>query len=424
MRQHVEDAPPAAALLEGLRATRGLTEALARPLSAEDQQAQSMPDASPTKWHLAHTTWFFERLVLLDHAPGAAPFDPRFDVLFNSYYEGLGPRHPRPQRGLLTRPPLADVLRWRAHVDAALVDLLARDALSPRARALVELGLHHEQQHQELLLTDAKDLLSRSPLAPAYAPALRDVPTDTPPLAWHDHAGGVVEVGAAARGGFSFDNERPRHGVLLRPFRLASRPVTNAEFQAFVDDGGYARPALWLSDGWAVVQERGWRAPLHWRRDGGAWQEFTLAGLEPLQPAAPVTHVSFYEADAYARWAGRRLPLEAEWEAFAARAPRDDARLLDLDRLHPRPCPPGVDGPAQLLGDVWEWTASPYSPYPGFRAAEGAVAEYNGKFMVNQLVLRGGSCVTPRGHARASYRNFFPPDARWQLSGVRLAEDA
>ncbi|MCO5167131.1 MAG: ergothioneine biosynthesis protein EgtB [Planctomycetes bacterium] len=423
MRQHEDDAPPAAALLEGLRTVRGLTEALARPLSAEDQQAQSMPDASPTKWHLAHTTWFFERLVLVDHA-GATPFDARFDVLFNSYYEALGPRHPRPRRGLLTRPSLDVVLRWRAHVDAALGDLLARDALPPRARALVELGLHHEQQHQELLLTDAKHLLAQSPLAPAYAPARRDPPADPPPLAWHAHPGGAVEVGAPARGGFSFDNERPRHAVLLRPFRLASRPVTNAEFLAFVDDGGYARPGLWLSDGWAVVQERGWEAPLHWRRHGGGWQEFTLAGLEPLQLAAPVTHVSYYEADAYARWAGRRLPLEAEWEVFAARAPRDEAGLLDPDRLHPRPCPAGAQGPAQLLGDVWEWTASAYAPYPGFRPAEGAVAEYNGKFMVSQLVLRGGSCATPRGHARATYRNFFPPDARWQFSGVRLAEDA
>jgi ergothioneine biosynthesis protein EgtB len=399
---------------------RRLTEALVAPLSAEDQQAQSMPDASPAKWHLAHTTWFFERVVLR----GRPPLEPRWDVLFNSYYEALGPRHPRPERGLLTRPSLEEVRRYRERVDEAVEDVLRRDALDVAGRALLELGLHHEQQHQELLLTDVKDLLSRSPLAPAYRPAQRDPGRAEVPLTWCEHAGGLVEVGAAARGGFSFDNERTRHAALLRPFRLASRPVTNAELLAFVDDGGYRRPMLWLSDGWAVVKEHGWEAPLHWRRDGDAWLEFTLAGLEPLDPAAPVTHVSYYEADAFARWAGKRLPTEVEWEAVAAGAP-EEGNLLDVTRLHPRACADARPGrPAQLYGDVWEWTASPYTAYPGYRPPEGAVAEYNGKFMVNQLVLRGGSCATPPGHVRATYRNFFPPGARWQFSGIRLAEDA
>ncbi len=425
MRAHAREVPPAETLLAGLRSVRALSEALAAPLSPEDQQAQSMPDASPTKWHLAHTTWFFERLVLCEHAAGYAPFDPRLDVLFNSYYEALGPRHPRPQRGLLTRPTLDEVRRWRAHVDAALADLLRRDALGDAGRAVVELGLHHEQQHQELLLTDVKHLLAQSPLAPAYAPATRDAAlASAPALRWHEHAGGRVEVGAGA--GFSFDNERPRHEALLRPFRLASRPVTNGEWLAFVADGGYRRPTLWLSDGWAAAQARAWEAPLHWRRDdAGGWHEFTLAGVEPLAPAAPVTHVSYYEADAFARWAGKRLPTEVEWEVFAAAAPVE-GNLLDPTRLHPRPCGPDAasERPAQMFGDVWEWTSSPYTAYPGFRPAEGALAEYNGKFMVNQLVLRGGSCATPAGHVRASYRNFFPADARWQFSGVRLAEDA
>lgn len=434
MRAYAQEAPSAGALVERYRSVRAMTEALAAPLTAEDQQAQSMPDASPTKWHLAHTTWFFERLVLGEHARGYARFDPRFDLLFNSYYEALGPRHPRPQRGLLTRPPLDEVRRWRAHVDAALDDVLRRDALDDAGRAAVELGLHHEQQHQELLLTDAKHLLAQSPLDPAYAPARRDRAPAAPPLVWHEHPGGRVELGAPAHGPFSFDNERPRHEALLRPFRLASRPVTNGEWLSFVDDGGYRRPTLWLSDGWAVVRARGWQAPLHWRRpgDGEAWSEFTLAGREPLDPGAPVAHVSYYEADAFARWASKRLPTEAEWEVFAAAEAAVGlgvgvaGNLLDLDRLHPRACAAdaGRERPAQLFGDVWEWTASPYVAYPGFRPADGAVAEYNGKFMVNQQVLRGGSCVTPPGHVRASYRNFFPADARWQFSGLRLAEDA
>lgn len=423
MRAYAHETPPPEVLLSGFRSVRALTEALAAPLSAEDQQAQSMPDASPTKWHLAHTTWFFERLVLMEHVRGHAPFDPCFDVLFNSYYEALGPRHPRPARGLLTRPSLDEVRRWRAHVDEAVVRALERDALGDLGRATLELGLHHEQQHQELLLTDAKHLLAQSPLAPAYAPSRRSRGGAAPPLAWHEHPGGRVEVGAPDHGPFSFDNERARHEALLRPCRLASRPVTNGEWLAFVNDGGYRRPAPWLSDGWAAVQARGWEAPLYWRPDGGGgWLEFTLAGLEPLDLAAPVAHVSYYEADAFARWAGRRLPTEHEWEAFAAGAPVE-GNLLDPARLHP--CAGEQrDGPAQLFGDVWEWTSSAYSPYPGYRPAEGALAEYNGKFMVNQLVLRGGSCATPPGHVRASYRNFFPPDARWQLSGVRLAEDA
>lgn len=420
MRAEPGDAPDAERLLEAYLSVRRLTESLVAPLSAEDQQAQSMPDASPAKWHLAHTTWFFERVVLRDRPP----FEPGWDVLFNSYYEALGPRHPRPERGLLTRPSLEEVRRYRAHVDAVVQDALRRGALDDAGRALLELGLHHEQQHQELLLTDVKHLLAQSPLAPVYRAAERDRVGAAPALGWCEHAGGRVELGAPARGGFSFDNERPRHAALLRPFRLASRPVTNGELLRFIDDGGYRRPTLWLSDGWAVVQARGWEAPLYWRRDGAAWHEFTLAGLEALDLAAPVAHVSYYEADAFARWAGKRLPTEVEWEAVAAGAPVE-GNLLDPARLHPRAASdPGTGRPAQLFGDVWEWTASPYTPYPGYRPPEGAVAEYNGKFMINQLVLRGGSCATPPGHVRATYRNFFPPDARWQLSGVRLAEDA
>ncbi|MBK1711642.1 ergothioneine biosynthesis protein EgtB [Rubrivivax gelatinosus] len=382
-----------------LRRVRAHSEALAAPLSPEDQALQAMPDASPTKWHLAHTSWFFEAIVLGPHAPGFRPHDERWARLFNSYYESLGPRHPRPQRGMLSRPSLAEVLPWRHAVDEALAAFIAGADADTRARAwpLIELGLQHEQQHQELIQTDLLAALALNPLAPAAWPG------EPPPVVaaepgWLDYAGGSVEIGHGG-GGFAFDNETPRHRVLLQPYRLANRLVSNAEYQAFVDDAGYRRAALWLSDGWAVVQAQGWTAPLYWR-DGGL--EFTLYGERERQPEAPVRHLSFYEAAAFAEWAGARLPSEAEWEHAATSA----------------------TPPAQCFGAVWQWTRSSYDPYPRFRPLAGAVGEYNGKFMVGQIVLRGSSVATPAGHARASYRNFFPPAARWQYSGLRLALDA
>jgi ergothioneine biosynthesis protein EgtB len=381
---------------------------LAASLSHEDQCVQSMPDASPTKWHLAHTSWFFEAVVLGPHAPDYRPFDPAFAHLFNSYYESLGPRHPRPQRGLLTRPSLAEVHAYRAHVDAAMQAFIAEsgDAAWAAAGPLVELGLQHEQQHQELIATDILHAFSCNPLLPAWqpqdAPALR-LASPEPLLHWLVHPGGTVEVGHAGPG-FAFDNEMPRHPVLLQPFELAHRLVTCGEYLQFVEDGGYARASLWLSDGWAAVQAQGWTAPAYWLAPGDAharpdgWQVFGPVGARPLDPAAPVTHLSFYEAAAYAEWAGARLPTEFEWEA-----------MWDA---------PGI---AQMTGHAWQWTRSSYDPYPGFRPLAGAVGEYNGKFMVGQLVLRGGSAFTPPGHARPTYRNFFPPAARWQCSGLRLA---
>jgi ergothioneine biosynthesis protein EgtB len=420
-----------AALAEAFVATRRLSRHLAAPLSDEDQTVQSMPDASPTKWHLAHTTWFFETFVLVPGLPGYRPFDDRFGYLFNSYYEAVGPRHPRPRRGLLTRPAVAEVMAYRAHVDRHMRTLLAGidDDPPAGAAALIRLGIHHEQQHQELMLTDILHLFALNPTRPAY----RSAATALPPaaaadLAWHRHPGGVVAIGHQGEG-FAFDNETPRHEVLLRPFRLASRPVTNAEWQAFIADGGYRRAELWLADGWAAVLEHGWQAPLYWQRDGGgAYASMTLNGFLPVAGAAPVCHVSYYEADAFARWAGKRLPTEAEWEAVASPLAAV-GNTLGRGALVPLPVEAGAEPdapdprPRQMFGDVWEWTASAYAPYPGFRPAAGAVGEYNGKFMCNQMVLRGGSCVTPDRHVRASYRNFFYPHQRWQFSGVRLAED-
>ena len=396
-------------------AVRSATLALVAPLSAEDMLAQSMPDASPVKWHLAHTTWFFETFVLAE-LPGFRAFDPAFAVLFNSYYHGVGAQHPRAQRGLLTRPDLATVLRYREHVDAAVRDALAGGLPAPLA-ARVELGLHHEQQHQELILTDLQHLLACNPLRPAshrVEPDLRDMSQTTPANApagprWRAHPGGVVEVGA--RAGFAFDNEGPRHRVLLDAFEVAARLVDNAAYRDFIADGGYRRPELWLSDGWDAVRQHGWTAPLYW--DPGHRTRFTLHGPRPIDPAAPVCHVSFYEADAFARWAGARLPGEDEWECIAADQPVA-GNFVESGRLEP-----AADG--GFFGDVWVWTASPYVAYPGYRAPTGALGEYNGKFMCNQMVLRGGSCATPRAHIRASYRNFFPPGARWQFSGIRLA---
>ena len=412
--------PSAAALAGRYRAVRAETERLRAPLSAEDCQAQSMPDASPAKWHLAHTTWFFETFVLEAGRSGYRAFAPAFRVLFNSYYQGVGAQHPRAQRGLLTRPSLDQVLAYRAHVDAQLLDWLAADDASVSALApVVEIGLHHEQQHQELLLTDAKHLLGGNPLAPAYAPRPAAPPTPPPARTWCAVDGGERPIGAGADG-FAFDNERPRHRVLVEPFALASHLVTNAEYAQFVADDGYRRPELWLADGWAAVQARGWMAPLYWQRRDDAWLEFTLGGLQALDPHAPVCHVSLYEADAFATWAGARLPTEQEWELAAADRPRR-GNLLDSGHLHPVAAAGGGEALAQLFGDVWEWTRSAYAPYPGFRPLAGTLGEYNGKFMCNQLVLRGGSCATPADHIRATYRNFFPPDARWQFSGIRLA---
>jgi ergothioneine biosynthesis protein EgtB len=386
----------------------------------EDYGLQSMPDCSPPKWHIAHTTWFFETFVLADNEPGFRPHHPQFRYLFNSYYEAVGERWPRPARGLLSRPTVAEVYEYRRVVDermVALLDSLDEQALA-RLETVIELGLNHEQQHQELLLTDLKHAFGLNPLRPAYAPAADAPPAGAAsPLRWEEHAHGVREIGFA-ESGFAFDNESPRHRQFLEGFAIASRPVTAGEYLAFIEDGGYERPDFWLSDGWTARQRNVWSAPLYWERDAGGWAVFTLRGLRPLDPAEPVCHVSYYEADAFARWAGARLPTEFEWEVTAR--PRDvRGNLLDARHFHPAP----DDGRGQWFGDVWEWTASPYAAYPGYRPAAGALGEYNGKFMCNQMVLRGGSCATPAGHVRPTYRNFFPPDARWQFSGLRLARD-
>jgi ergothioneine biosynthesis protein EgtB len=399
-------------LAQSYRETRALSAALATPLTAEDQCVQSMPDASPTKWHLAHTTWFFERMIL-SQSPGYEVFDSRFDAIFNSYYLGLGTPFTRAHRGLLTRPSSHEVNAYRQHVDAAMEQLLT--SAGPEKRSLTILGLNHEQQHQELMLTDIKHAFSCNPLLPAYCPGAPLALAATPALDWISHEGGTVEIGHDGKG-FAFDNEGPRHEVRLRPFRLAARAVTCGEYQAFVEDGGYKRPEFWLSDGWALAQREGWNAPLYWLDEE---RLFTLHGTRPRNPGEPVTHVSFYEAAAYAIWAGKRLPTEFEWEAVAARAPMH-GNFLDRGVLNPRP---SEGGAPSLLGDVWVWTRSSYDPYPGYKPFEGPLSEYNGKFMVGQIVLRGGSCATPPGHLRATYRNFFPPSARWQFSGIRLAED-
>jgi ergothioneine biosynthesis protein EgtB len=395
---------------------RGATAALAAPLTPEDHMVQSMPDASPAKWHLAHTTWFFETFVLAAYRPGYQPGNPAFAHLFNSYYEAVGPRVARAERGLVSRPALSEVHAYRHQIDEAVLSLL--DALPPEGEALVTLGLNHEQQHQELLLTDIKHAFSRNVLRPAYRPAPAPAPgPPPPPLQFVPHAEGLAEIGHQGAA-FAFDNEGPRHRVFLRGFALASRLVTCGEYLAFMEDGGYRQPALWLSEGWDLVRTQGWTAPLYWEQTDG-WMQHTLTGTRPIDPAEPVCHVSHYEADAFARWAGARLPTEGEWERAAA--PRPVAgNFVESGRLHPVAA--GSDD-LQLFGDVWEWTGSPYTPYPGYRAAAGALGEYNGKFMSNQMVLRGGSCLSPHSHLRASYRNFFSPTARWQMSGLRLAKD-
>jgi ergothioneine biosynthesis protein EgtB len=396
---------------------RAATATLTAPLAAEDMAVQPMADASPTKWHLAHTTWFFETFILKG-TPNYRPFHPQFEYLFNSYYNTLGPQWYRPHRGLLTRPTVAEILEYRTHVDAGMARLLDSGAF---LEAVVELGLNHEQQHQELMLTDVKYLLSQNPLRPVYHNELDDprVPQVRTPSAvsWTEGKPGIQAIGYDGSG-FAFDNEYPRHDELIRPFRIANRLVTNAEYLAFIADGGYRRPELWLSDGWTARRERGWEAPLYWAEQEGAWWSYTLTGFRPLEGAEPVCHVSFYEADAYARWSGARLPTEAEWEISARERP-SSGNFVESRRFHPA----AGGEETQFFGDVWEWTASPYLAYPGYRPVEGALGEYNAKFMVNQFVLRGGSCATPASHIRATYRNFFPPDARWQFSGIRLAKD-
>jgi ergothioneine biosynthesis protein EgtB len=408
----------AEALLERLVGVRRATVDLAAPLTPEDAQVQSMPDASPAKWHLAHTTWFFETFVLAAADPQRRPFHPSFGYLFNSYYEAAGPRQPRPERGLLTRPGLAEVLRYRAEVDRQTAEAVEGGLPEPLLDVL-ELGIAHEEQHQELLLTDVKHAFWSNPLRTCYGHPPPPAERPAEPLLWMEQPEQRAEMGTP-EGGFAFDNERPRHPVLLRRHALASRPVSCGEWLAFMEDGGYARPTLWMSDGWAALRRNGWTAPLYWERQDRTWWQFTLGGMRPVDPAEPVSHVSWYEADAYARWAGARLPTEAEWER-AAEAAEPDGTFAEAGRLHPAAAAPGA---RQLLGDVWEWTASAYAPYPGYRPPSGALGEYNGKFMINQLVLRGGSCATPRRHVRPGYRNFFYPDARWQFSGVRLARDA
>lgn len=405
--------------------TRKLSIELAAPLSAEDMAVQAMDDASPTKWHLAHTTWFFETFVLTPYLPGYQLFDEAFNYCFNSYYEHQGPRQPRPKRGLLTRPPLERILAYREHVDLALAQLLAEQpAASPAWMRRLEIGINHEQQHQELILTDILALFAANPLRPAYRAAR--VGSDRgrlEPARWLDFPGGVFRIGHEGSG-FAWDNEQPRHDALLRPFRLADRPVTNWEWLEFIADGGYETPTLWLSDGWTTVNRENWRAPLYWERRDAEWLEMTLEGLQPLRLDAPVAHVSYYEADAFARWSGDRLPTEFEWEVAAATA-REEGNFLETAALRPRPAEAEPNGsPRQMFGDVWEWTQSAYLPYPGYRAPEGALGEYNGKFMVGQQVLRGGSCATPERHIRASYRNFFYPHQRWQFTGLRLASEA
>lgn len=413
-------------ILTRLEETRALTETLCAPLTPEDQTIQSMPDASPVKWHRAHTTWFFETFVLTPHAQDYDLYDTTYGYLFNSYYEAIGARHPRPERGILTRPSSEEIGKYRSHVNGVISTLIENcsedvwSAINP----LIILGIHHEQQHQELLLMDILHAFSCNPTEPAYA-RTTPLPAQSPgPMTWKEFPGGISEIGFDSRteNEFAFDNEEPRHEILIRPFRIANRLATNQEWLNFIDDGGYARPEFWLADGWAHVQTSGWSAPLYWRKSADdQWSAFGLRGRQPINPDAPVSHVSYYEADAFASWSGKRLPTEAEWET-AANTIAIDGNLLSSGALRPIPISKN-ENLSQMIGDVWEHTQSPYVPYPGFKVAVGAVGEYNGKFMSNQMVLRGGSCATPAGHIRKSYRNFFYPHQRWMFAGVRLAED-
>jgi len=414
----------AAALLHRYTSVRASTEALCKPLEIEDYVVQTMPDVSPTKWHLAHTTWFFETFILAEHAKRYKPADNKFAVLFNSYYNAVGPQFPRVARGHLSRPTVAQTMAYRRHVDDAMTLLLsdASDGEIVAFADLLELGLNHEQQHQELILTDIKNVLFASPLRPAYIPATQAPSRPAPPVHWHEYEAAQREIGAT-EDSFAYDNERPRHPVYVEAFQLASRLVTTEEYLEFIEDGGYERAELWLSDGWAVRCDRKWRAPLYWEQGGEHWQHFTLAGMREVDPNEPVCHVSFYEADAYARWAGVWLPTEAAWEIAASDIPTDGNFVEDAS-FHPTVAQDRAEQEhLQMFGDVWEWMCSPYVRYPGFRPAAGAIGEYNAKFMSNQMVLRGGSCATPRSHIRATYRNFFPPDARWQFTGIRLSRE-
>jgi ergothioneine biosynthesis protein EgtB len=415
-------------LLEKYLAVRETSLRICAPLSIEDHSLQPMPDASPAKWHLAHTSWFFETLVLKPEGADNPSDSAQYAYLFNSYYNALGERIPRPERGLLSRPTVAEVYRYRAAVDERMRRFLERATVDVLRRTgpTVILGLHHEQQHQELILTDLKYLFSRNPLRPVYREQEPTDASDPAPLGWVSQGAGLRRIGQEGVG-FAFDNERPRHPVYVEAFRLADRLVTNGEYCDFINDGGYDRPELWLSDGWNARQAQRWTAPLYWERSGvgAAWRIMTLAGMRDLVASEPVCHVSYYESDAFARWAGARLPREAEWEVVAEGVPVE-GNFQEGERFHPAPLStqagPGL--PSQMFGDVWEWTSSPYTPYPGFQPLAGALGEYNGKFMCNQLVLRGGSCATPRTHLRPTYRNFFPPEARWQFSGIRLAKDS
>jgi ergothioneine biosynthesis protein EgtB len=400
------------------RRVRAVTAALCEPLEPEDLAVQSMPDASPAKWHLAHTSWFFEQFLLKPYLKAYQPFKAEYEFLFNSYYESVGPMYTRADRGLLTRPTVTEVFAYREHVDSHMAELLESLADDDRVTSIAILGLNHEQQHQELLLTDLKHLFSRNPLLPAYSSRQRESFGEAAPMRFLAFEGGIKEVGATGKH-FCFDNETPRHRVLIEPFALADRLIVNSEYREFIREGGYRRAEFWLSDGWAMVKRESWTRPLYWSEAMDA--EFTLAGLQPLQPNAPVTHLSYYEADAFARWTGMRLATESEWEIAAAHLPVR-GNLLDSSRLHPAPAESSATL-KQIFGDAWEWTSSSYNAYPGYRAAAGALGEYNGKFMCNQFVLRGGSCVTPSEHIRATYRNFFYPHARWQFTGLRLAKD-
>jgi ergothioneine biosynthesis protein EgtB len=415
---------PTTRLVDRYAAVRRQTEKLCEPLETEDYVVSTMSDVSPTKWHLAHTSWFFETFVLAPFELSYVTPNPRYAFLFNSYYVQAGERHCRAQRGLVTRPTVAEVFAYRAHVDAAmarLIDRIADDTEHP-ALPVIELGLHHEQQHQELLLTDIKHVFWMNPLRPVYR-AMDDRRSATGgDLGWVSVPAGIYRIGHEG-GGFSFDNESPAHRVFVDEFRIADRLVTNAEYLAFIDDRGYHRPELWLSNGWATVRALSWEAPIYWERASDGWTEFTLSGQHPIDPGAPVTHVSYYEADAFARWAGARLPTEPEWEIAAADS-AVDGPFVESERYHPSPAPPATHDIRQLYGDVWQWTQSAYTAYPGYAPAAGAIGEYNGKWMSDQWVLRGASCATPRSHARRTYRNFFPSDARWQFMGIRLAGNA
>jgi ergothioneine biosynthesis protein EgtB len=413
------------ALRARFQETREFSEGLCAPLTAEDYVVQSMPDCSPTKWHLAHVSWFFETFLLTPNVATYRSPDPDYVYLFNSYYNAVGDKYPRPRRGMISRPTVAEVYRYRAHIDEHVLDLLecSDDALLGKLAPIVTLGVNHEQQHQELILTDLKHMLSHNPLHPVYVERAPEAQAASLPLGWTSYPEGVYWIGHAGDS-FAFDNEEPRHREFVHAFQLGSRPATNADYLEFMRDDGYQRSDLWLSMGWATIQQEGWQAPLYWEQRDGEWWQFTLSGFRPVNPAEPVSHVSYFEADAFARWAGGRLPTEAEWEVAAEGVPLE-GNFAESGRFHPQSLRAVDDtAPAQMYGDVWEWTQSSYAAYPGFRTAPGALGEYNGKFMCNQYVLRGGSCATPRSHVRPTYRNFFPPDARWQFSGVRLAKDA